>query len=315
MSQPLISIVCLCYNHQEYVAETLASVWKQDYDSIEVFIVDDGSSDDSVAVIQNFLAANPCPYSCKTLFLEENIGNCAAFNRAWRMATGKYVIDLATDDIFLPKRVSTQVSYFEQLPDDYGVVFTESQYINAEGKPLEYHFKQKYKHIRPVPSGDVYQEVLARYFISSPTMMYKNEVLHYLNGYDEALAYEDFDFWVRSARKYKYAYLDECTTLVRRLSSSMSKQLYEKNDRQLFSTYLVCKKAYELNKTKKENNALVRRLHYELRQAVLTNKYSEAEQFLGLLKEVKGSLLWYKLIELLIYLKPNLHFFRKLRLA
>lgn len=315
MSQPLVSIICLCYNHQNYVAETLASVWKQDYNNIEVFIVDDGSSDKSVAVIHNFLAANPCPYPYKTLFLEKNIGNCAAFNRAWRMAKGKYVIDLATDDIILPKRVSAQVSYFEQLPDDYGVVFTESQYIDADGKPLEYHFKQKYRHVRPIPTGNVYQEVLARYFISSPSMMYKNEVLHDLKGYDEALAYEDFDFWVRSARKYKYGYLDECTTLVRRLDNSMSRKLYKQNDRQLFSTYLVCKKAYNLNETKEENNALVQRLHYELRQAILTNNYLEAEQFLVILKKIKGNLLWYKLIELLIFLKPNLYFFRILRLS
>ncbi|MEK6477592.1 glycosyltransferase [Catalinimonas sp. 4WD22] len=311
MSQPLVSIICLCYNHQDYVAETLASVWKQDYGNIEVFIVDDRSSDGSVDTIQNFLTTNPCPYSCKTLFLEKNIGNCAAFNRAWRMARGKYVIDLATDDVILPNRVSAQVDYFEQLPEEYGVLFTESQYIDADGKPLEHHFGQQYKHIRPIPTGDVYQEVVARYFISSPTMMYKNEVLHDLNGYDEALAYEDFDFWVRSARKYKYAYLKECTTLVRRLENSMSRKLYERNDRQLFSTYLVCKKVYELNETKEENNALVRRLNYELRHTLLTNNYSEANQFLALLKEIKGNLLRYKFIGLLIYVKPNLCFLRK----
>ncbi|MDF9800912.1 glycosyltransferase involved in cell wall biosynthesis [Catalinimonas alkaloidigena] len=312
MSQPIVSIICLCYNHQDYVTATLASVWQQDYKNIEVLIVDDGSTDKSVGRIRSFLAANPCPYPCKTLFIERNIGNCAAFNRAWRMAKGKYVVDLATDDIILPKRISSQVNYFEQLPEAYGVVFTESQYIDAEGNLLKCHFGERYKHIRPVPTGDIYKEVIARYFISSPTMMYKNEVLHYLNGYDEALAYEDFDFWVRSARKYKYDYLDECTTLVRKINKSMSTGWYKIGDRQLYSTFQVCQKAKNLNRTPDDREALAKRVKFEIRQAVFSDNRKEATLFFGLLNEIYGIRGGYKLLKLLNSLNIRLRWLRKL---
>lgn len=297
--KPLVSIICLCYNHEEFVEETLASVWKQDYEQVEVIIVDDCSADNSVAVIQSFLNKHACPFPLKTLFLKQNIGNCAAFNRGWRMAKGEYIVDLATDDILLPGRVSSQVAYFQQLPEDYGVVFTEAQYIDEEGEALAYHFAEKYKHIRLVPAGDVYLEVLSQYFIPSPTMMYKQKVLLHLGGYDEQLAYEDFDFWVRSSRSFKYAYLEECTTLVRKSGVSMSRGQYRKGDRQLYSTFLVCLKAKALNRTQPEQKALIQRVKFELRQAVLSDNRKEAALFFGLLEELESITGSYRMLYLL----------------
>lgn len=282
----LVSIICLCYNHEEFVEETLASVWKQDYPYIEVIIVDDCSTDNSVAVIQQYISKHPCPFPLKTLFLKQNAGNCAAFNQGWKMAKGEYLIDLATDDILLSNRVSSQVAYFKQLPEDYGVIFTESQYIDHQGKSLGYHFADRYKHVRPVPTGNIYQEVLSRYFISSPTMMYKHKVLQHLGGYDEQLAYEDFDFWIRSSRTFKYAYLEECTTLVRKSKLSLSKKVYKRGDKQLYSTFLVCQKAKALNRNKAEQIALAKRIKYEIRQAVFSDNPEEAALFFKLLEEI-----------------------------
>jgi glycosyltransferase involved in cell wall biosynthesis len=310
--KPLVSIICLCYNHEEFVEETLTSVWKQDYEQIEVIIVDDGSTDNSVAVIQNYLKNHPCPFPIKTLFLRQNLGNCAAFNRGWKESNGAYIIDLATDDILLPSRVSSQIAYFQQLPEDYGVVFTEAKYIDHRGRSLGYHFAEKYKRIRPVPTGDVYQEVLSRYFISSPTMMYKRKILQHLGGYDEQLAYEDFDFWVRSARSFKYAYLDECTTLVRKPNVSMSKGWYKKRDRQLYSTFLVCLKAKALNRTQAEQEALVKRVKFEIRQAVFSDNHKEAALFFGLLEEIESIKGFYRMLYLLFKTHLPLRWLRNL---
>lgn len=306
LSSPLVSIICLCYNHEKYVEKTLASVWQQTYRNIEVFIVDDGSHDQSVAVIQQFLNENPAPFPVKTMFLSQNIGNCRAFNRAWRQADGKYVIDLATDDVMLPDRVERQVSFFEALSQDYGVVFTESQYINEEGLPLDYHFVGRYQHVRPIPAGDVFQDILSRYFISSPTMMIRNKVLKKLDGYDEALAYEDFDFWVRSARDYRYAYLDYCTTLVRELRQSMSRQLYRKKDRQLFSTYQVCQKAAGMLRSSEEKYVLIKRIQYEARHAVFAGKFHEASLFLELLRNLKVRSFTSTFLKVLVYFRLDL---------
>lgn len=293
---PLVSVICLCYDHEKFVEEALASVLDQSYPNIEVIIVDDASQDDSIKVIMKFLKdkAGTHGYEIKTVFLSQNLGNCRAFNRGFALASGKYVIDFATDDVMLSERIAQQVNYFEELASDYGVIFTEAAYINEKGQHLFYHYKDKFQHLQKrIPTGDIYVDLLKSYFICSPTMMVKKEVLDAMNGYDEQLAYEDFDFWVRSSRNYLYAFLDECTTQVRKLSGSLSTKVGKQGDKQLYSTYLVCKKALQLNKNKKENNALVKRVHYELRQCIITGNKREAQLFLKLLYKLQGPLNFY----------------------
>ena len=281
-SLPLVSVICLCYNQERFVEEALASVTSQTYSATELIIVDDASTDQSVSVIQRFLKSQPLSDSIKTLFLPQNLGNCKAFNRGMALATGKYIIDFATDDVMLPQRIEQQVGYFETLSANYGVVFTEAEYIDKRGNHLYYHYQNKLKQWYPPPTGDVYAQLLSTYFVAGPTMMIRKGVLDNMNGYDEGLAYEDFDFWVRSSRNYHYAYLDQCTTQVRKHATSMSVGWYQPDDPQLHSTYLVCLKAKELNRTKKEKRALAKRVRYELRQAIRGGLWKEAQLLLKL---------------------------------
>ena len=300
MSSPLVSIIALSYNHAKYIEEALSSVHKQTYLNLELILVDDASTDDSIAVAQEYLQKNHASFSIKTIFLEKNVGNCTAFNKGFALAQGKYVIDFATDDILLPQRVAQQVTYFESLPEDYGVVFTESEYVDETGNHLEFHYRDRLKHLRPIPTGNVYADVVSRYFISSPTMMVRKIVLDKMGGYDEQLAYEDFDFWVRSARTWKYAYLNECTTKVRRHTRSMSTGWYQPGDMQLYSTYLVCQKVRAINHTLEEDQALVARVKYEIQQAFLYDAKKEFELLFRLLQQSGTPPIWYHLLRWII---------------
>lgn len=293
---PLVSVICLCYNHENFVEEALTSVVGQTYPNIEVIVIDDASTDQSLTSIQHFLAGYQGTHSIKTLFLPENIGNCRAFNQGLALAKGKYVIDFATDDVMLPERINQQVSLFEQLSPDYGVVFSEAAYINEKGQHLYYHYKDKLHRLKKIPNGNIYADLLKRYIVCSPTMIVKKEVLDKMGGYDENLAYEDFDFWVRSSRTHRYAFLNECTTQVRKISGSLSTKVGNPGDKQLYSTFLVCKKALRLNKNKKENKALVKRIQYELRQCIITGNKREAQLFLKLLSKLHRPLNLYSLL-------------------
>lgn len=285
---PVVSVIGLCYNHARFVAEALRSVCQQTYTALEMIVVDDASTDDSVAVIEAFLAEASPAFPVKKLFLPQNTGNCRAFNQGLALATGKYVIDFSTDDVMLPERIAQQVALFEQLPASYGVVFSEAAYIDEHGKHLGYHYQDKLRRLKTIPTGDVYTEVLHRYFICGPTMIVKKEVLDRMQGYDERLAYEDFDFWVRSSRHYGYAYLKDCTTQVRKLPGSLSTRIGKPGDRQRYATYLVCRKALRLSATAKEKKALIKRIQYELRQCIIYGNKREARFFLCLLNMLQG---------------------------
>ena len=199
--------------------------------------------------------------------------------------TGDYVIDFAADDVMMPDRVEKQVKFFQNLDETYGVVFTDAKYINAGGEFIRNHYEylRNNKLVSTIPQGDVYCDVLSRYFISSPTMMIKKKVFDDIGGYDESLAYEDFDFWVRSSRIYKYGFLNESLTKVRKTDYSMSTSQYRKGDKQLHSTYLVCCKAMHLNRDEEDVQALLKRIRYELRQSVFSENSNESKLFYELL--------------------------------
>jgi glycosyltransferase involved in cell wall biosynthesis len=307
---PLVSVICLCYNHERFVREAIESVLNQTYKNIQLIIVDDFSQDGSAAVIQRLASQNN---QLTFLHLPANVGNCAAFNKGLAQAKGEFVIDFATDDVMLPDRIEKQVSFFLKLDSSYGVVFTNADYIDAKGNKLRNHQEhlQAKRLISMVPEGNVFREVLTRYFICSPTMMIRKSVLDQLNGYDESLVYEDFDFWVRSSRHFKYAYTNEVTTKVRRAGNSMSSGWYEQGDKQLHSTYLVCRKAIELCHDKQDKQALLWRVRYEFKQAIFSGNKGEAKLFGQLEKEIGGHDLQFYMFNFLSWLPVPWTWIRK----
>jgi glycosyltransferase involved in cell wall biosynthesis len=286
----LVSVICLAFNQKNYVEAALQSILDQTYHNIEVIIVDDASSDGTVQVIQEFVLRNQF---VKFIQLTKNVGNCKAFNIGLKVAKGKYIIDLAADDVMLSMRIERQVHFFSKLESHYGVVFTDVTYINEHGIPFRNHFEylKVKKLVGTVPEGDVFSSILDRYFVSGPSMMIKREVMDALRGYDETLEYEDFDFWVRSSRLYKYGFLNERLTLVRRTQLSKSTGWYKIGDKQLHSTYLICKKAQSLVRNAKERQALVSRASYEYRQSLFSRNRFEGDLFAELLCEL-GAWSW-----------------------
>ena len=263
MSQPLVSVICLCYNHRNFVQEAIESVLRQDYPSIELILVDDASQDGSQEIILEILNQHP---EIKYISHKTNRGNCASFNAGFRISGGNYIIDLAADDVLMPDRVTKGVSALVQAGESYGVQFSDAIIINKNGEVSGYH-SDKYPH-HSIPQGDIYLALIGRYFISSPTMMIRREVLETLHGYDEKLAYEDFDFWIRSARRYKYVYLPLALIKRRHLADSMRSHQFKRGSQQLRSTLAVCKKIKKLNITPEENRALRNRIKYEMKVAL-----------------------------------------------
>ena len=304
---PLVTVICLCYNHEKYVKAALESVLFQTYSAVELLIVDDASQDKSVQKIQEFMQELPQyleAFTDKTLrakrqefsmeFIQNtlNRGNCTAFNQALKLAKGKYIIDLAADDMLLDDRITEQVEIFETLDESYAVVFSNTLDIDPNGSALRYHYpvNDQGKTKVNVPSGDVYVNILKAYFISTPSMMMKKSVLDELGGYDEKLSYEDFDFWVRASRKYKFYYQDEVTTQKRVLKESHSSGfLHKKNNPHLESTLKVCHKAYQLNQNQAEHQALAICVNYHLRQAFFTQNYDLVQGYYALLQQIPVS--------------------------
>ena len=287
MNSPMVTVICLCYNQARFIQEAIESVLNQTYPSIQLIVVDDASSDQSQKVIRSLVSKHP---AIEFISLPHNIGNCKAFNRGLLQARGEFILDFAADDILKPDRIAKQVDQFQKLGKEYGVLFTDATYIDESGGFLRNHYEYLTGKglLKEVPQGDVFSAVMSRYFIASPTMMMRKSVFDKLGGYDEDLSYEDFDFWVRSSRICLYGFLNEKLTAIRKTKSSMSTGWYKIGDKQIHSTYLVCKKAVGLIRNEDEKRSLLTRLRYELRQCVFSHNKEEALLFLNLLQELNG---------------------------
>ncbi len=259
MRTPLVSVICMCYNHEQFVIEALDSINTQTYSEIELIIVNDGSSDNSCQVIEQWVKEHK---TAQFLNFEINQGYCKALNIGLAKAKGEFVINLAADDTMSPSRIQEGVEGFLLKGQKYGIQFSDATYIDAEGRILGKH-SDRFPH-ESVPEDDVYRTVVQRYFVS-PTIMVRKSILDDLGGYDENLFYEDFDIWVRVARNYYFFYIPKELVRKRVLPNSLGHKQYSLNSNQMYSTFLVCNKIYYLNRTREEKRALNKRILFELK--------------------------------------------------
>ncbi|MGI4875400.1 MAG: glycosyltransferase family 2 protein [Janthinobacterium lividum] len=282
----LVTIVALCHNHAPFLRQALDSIVAQTYPHLEVWLVDNASQDGSPAILREYGQAHS---DWHLLLLPENVGNCRAFNQAFFQSKGEFVVDFATDDELLPERLSQQVALFQQLPATYGMVYSNCALVSEMGEFVRLHHRpdpRRAGQLLPRPaSGWVFADVLARYFISTPTMLMRRATLAALGGYDETLSYEDFDFWVRASRDWQFQYQNEVTTRKRLHPRSMSAQVTRQHDPYLASTIRICHKVLALCHTEPERAALRQRLRYELRHALRRRQWPAARELAGLLRQ------------------------------
>jgi glycosyltransferase involved in cell wall biosynthesis len=110
MSHPTVSVLIPCHNAEKYVGETIESVFRQTWPTIEVIVVDDGSNDRSVTEIERFRTAGV------RLIRQENKGAGAARNRAYRTSTGNFIQFLDADDLVDSKKIELQMARIIDRP-------------------------------------------------------------------------------------------------------------------------------------------------------------------------------------------------------
>ena len=302
MTQPLVSIIVISHNQGDFVKEAINSAIDQTYSNIELIVVDDGSQDHTQREIESIKT------DCKKILYPQSVGYCKAFNRGFVESNGRYIIDLSADDILMPSRVEQGVASLQA--SGAGVNFSDAYYVDANGNCKGTHYKRDSNNrlLDQIPEGDIFRDILQRYFICTPSMMMDRQVLDSLQGYDESLYYEDFDFWVRSSRHYSYHFTDQVLVKKRVHCLSMSKSQYLPNSKMLDSTLRVCEKAFQLCRSPEEFESLAIRLRYELRQAVISNNYSTAEGLHKLLTKVQPNSFMCQIWATLISLGWNFSF-------
>lgn len=186
--RPLVSIVIANFNYARFLGEAIESAQQQGYPNIEILCIDDGSTDDSLAVA--------CRYNV-TVLAQENQGVCAARNNAAALARGKYILFLDADDRLFPDAVEKLVSLVERSGPDFGFAYGQMQYFGQRDSLFA---------SRPFDP-----QALARENFISACSLIRKSVFDAVGGWDRGFKLrEDWELFVRIWHAgYRGAFLAE----------------------------------------------------------------------------------------------------------
>jgi glycosyltransferase involved in cell wall biosynthesis len=187
-----ISIITPSYNQAAYLEQTIQSVINQNYPAIEYIIIDGGSTDDSVEVIQKYSSHFAYWVS------EKDRGQSDAINKGLKLATGDIVCWLNSDDLFEPNTLNTIAQFFNKN--------TDAKFIYGDGLIFHENGKKRDFHCRP---GKVNKEMLSRCDpLQQPSTFWRRKIHNEIGFIDESLGFTmDWDFFMRIALKYEMHYL------------------------------------------------------------------------------------------------------------
>lgn len=223
MTQPLVTVIVPAYNHERWINRCLVSIFDQTYDSLQILVIDDGSTDGSRAEIEKTIAE--CSTRHVDFFSKKNEGLCATLNLGISRAKGKYVEIIASDDEWLPDKTSAQVAFLEHH-EDIGLVFSDAIFLNFD-RQLDRTWSSYKPVLRKIfkngqAKGDVSEKVLIDTFIPALTVMMRKSVLDAVGPYDSRLPYEDDDMWYRISRISSIGYIDKALAKYRIHGSNIS---------------------------------------------------------------------------------------------
>ncbi len=180
----IVSVIIPCYNHGRYLARAIESVLAQDYPHHEIIVIDDGSKDETAFVARRYEAVK--------YIYHHNQGLSAARNTGIKHCSGQFLVFLDADDWLFPEALSTNLYYLEQRPDVGFVSGAFTDVLNYYGNQVKHHREK-----------DQYNYLLEQNYIAMhATVMYKRQVFDTLR-YDTSLrACEDYDIYLKIARKY-----------------------------------------------------------------------------------------------------------------
>ena len=196
-SSPLVTVYMPTYNRVELLQRAVESVLNQDYQNIELIVVDDRSPDTTVDYLAMVAKSDT---RMKYFVNEENSGACVSRNKAIFAAKGEFVTGLDDDDYFLPNRISSFVSDWDNIADGCIALYSNSYLKTMNGRTVKSNKKKHCSHSDLIFANWIGNQIFT-----------KTSSLQKIGGFDIGFpAWQDIDCWYRllSVNKLK-AYLSE----------------------------------------------------------------------------------------------------------
>ncbi len=227
----MISVIIPVYNLEKYIEETLDSVLRQNVPDIEIILVDDRSTDNTVSVIEKYCEAHP-DADIRLLKSEGKLMAWGARNLGVEKSYGRYVAFLDGDDLWMEGKLRGQIAFMEKT--DCAFSFTGYEFADENATPMGKIVK--------VPETITYAQALRNTTIFTSTVIFDTEKIPREEIVFPSIKSEDTALWFKVLRKgYKACGLNENLTLYRRTGNSLSS---DKKDaaRRIWNLYRISEK-------------------------------------------------------------------------
>jgi glycosyltransferase involved in cell wall biosynthesis len=219
MEQPLVTVIVVSYNHSKYIFENLDSIKNQTYKNIQLIVGDDASSDNSVAVFEQWLQENN--FAAEKNFHAKNTGLAVMLNECIAMAKGKYIKLIAADDYLHPEFLEKSVSKIESLDKEYGMLFTDTFAIDDSSQIVQ--DIADYNALGNIDPFIFRKELIKSNRIAGLTVLMRTDVLKETGKYHANFIAEDYFRWLKINEKYLIAYIPEKLAFYRIHEENISK--------------------------------------------------------------------------------------------
>jgi glycosyltransferase involved in cell wall biosynthesis len=206
MQQPLVSVIIPCYNHGRYLPEAFESIWSQEYENVEIIVVDDGSTDDTKQVADKYP-------SVKYVY-QLNKGLSEARNTGIKNSEGQFLIFLDADDWLLPNAINTNLSYMNQFEEIAFVSGAHEKIFIDTGKIID--------EFQEVTSNHYWHFLQGNYIGMHATVMYRRSVFNQFLFDTGLKACEDYDLYLKISRNHPVFHHTTKIAAYRIHSSNMS---------------------------------------------------------------------------------------------
>ena len=207
MKEPLVSVIISAYNCEKYIEESINSILNQTYKNIEILLVDDNSTDNTVKKIKKVIQGKK---NVKFIQNTKNLGLTKNLNKLIEISNGEYIARMDADDVSDLTRIEKQVQYLINNPQ-ITIIGSFGKYIN-ERNELEEYKKM------PISNDEIVKIMPKVNPIIHPSVMYrKNEIVR-IGMYDERFKkVQDYDLWFRAmSNNLKFYNIPEALILLRR---------------------------------------------------------------------------------------------------
>ncbi len=211
--QPLVTVLMPVFNAEKFLHDSIPSILQQTFTAFEFLIIDDGSSDNSIAIIESYADER-----IRLVKNDTNLGITATLNKGLQLASCDLVARMDADDISYPYRLQMQYNYLT-VHKDVVMLSAWVRHVNEDKVCVSTE--------TPEPEV-IYYNLTFTCFIYHPTVMYRREAILTLGGYTVPYS-EDFELWWQIIRHYKIATLPQYV-LDYRLSSQSLHQVLKKKE-------------------------------------------------------------------------------------